>query len=1101
MRANFSDILFFTSRIFLAIESIIPVVSDITKGVEIIGDVKESVNRTQRHYHKRTSDIITNEILDEKIYETRGQAIKLLLEKSIEISVHENWKEIKNINPEDLISFIKERLNYNVSINRDYDIEIIRLTGEDAEKAEVPEIKLCRAINTNFSKLFNHIREENAAVIVEIEDLKNVDRNLKEQIERLSNRLDNLYKPLSTKIPELPKNCTPRYEATNKIASLLEKERIVFLSGEGGSGKTTLAALVAAYLKDSYSIAWLNINNTIKYENERYFSSIGKAFSQSFSQYASPKNSKNLKDYEVRHAFATFLNKGPVFLIIDMNTIELKKEDLTFLIEPHDEKTKKYLPFPYSWRFLILIRKSGEIEKTYPIIDLNKNNTDFRMSDDEIVEQLNKSIKFLNPDYSYMEYLLSDLAEYANGNPLIASHIANEINYYSESTLHPITKLQKRLYLEDSSYYFSRLMNVLNFKGDDSRWEEDLYYFLKLCVILPSDPLSHPYLVFGKSDRAKRAYEVLKNAEIIKEEKRGIICHDEIKNAIAMTFFNTLICTENDKDKNLGLKNTQLCDFLFSLSTKAEDEEESFTTRLTEEIKELKGTDPEILKHKVEPLIMNIFYLFGLLSDENYYQKYEENEYISSIENPERAVGILKLFISALSSFQTGLISKKTIKNVTSFVLLYLKSFSLENIFPYLSEKASFLLSRCIDGKDLGASLKRHALNLALIRMKDDKSAALDASTYVTSYLYSVANSNVSGYDDFLFKFYAIIAIYTKDDIQNKINDEGLFIYETYKKIANNLNILKGTSSAVCRARTIDNFAGSLGSYGYYSLQLIIKRNNYEMMKSSLAENITLALDDLESHYRKGSDINIQKLRKLISTLSYDERDSIAFRLNNYAYSIMDLEFWLDDIEFFSEADVYLNMSKFIYKGLDSENAMINLKALAIYYSRKALRCYGKEREDTLAYLQMNFNSFTSLYSEFARLKKDWFKEDEDFADTIAEETRSIYLEKLYLENKITKEEFLYQSIKYLNTVSKGTTFFRHLKFLKDCKITDKKEFHAKDSVITYYNVHTKPLFEPIFISECKAHKETISWPIDASEYRNVLEKLSEEYIESFNTK
>ena len=88
-----------------------------------------------------------------------------------------------------------------------------------------------------------------------------------------------------------------------------------------------------------------------------------------------------------------------------------------------------------------------------------------------------------------------------------------------------------------------------------------------------------------------------------------------MKNAISNYFFGTFIISSDPKKKRLGLENMELMNFLISLSSPGRFEKESILERLSGEITALEGADPEIRRHKIEPLIINMCKLSGLLGN------------------------------------------------------------------------------------------------------------------------------------------------------------------------------------------------------------------------------------------------------------------------------------------------------------------------------------------------------------------------------------------------------------------------------------------------------------------------------------------------------
>lgn len=1113
MKADIKDIILYSSRIFMAVQEIIPVVSEVSKAVSIVGNLRSAIDRCKRHYHKKTSDLISDEAIDRKLENAREQAIEVLLEKAIEKSLHDQWKTVRDVDPEMISGYIRAHLNRSCRFDRNGNIEIIHVVGETKDEGGDAIERLCMEINKNFSDMFKTINEENAALVIEIEDLKRVDESIADSIEHLSRRLGNLYSPLSTSLPMLPDKCIARHHVVARLGDIIERERLCFFSGEGGSGKTTLARLVCDALSDRYAIAWISIDNNSVLEEKKswYHSMVGREFCVMFGRLAYPTFSQfgkgSVTDYEVRQAFSTFMRKGPTLLVVDMNTIDFTHADYDFLLTPAEEKGVEYSGFPSDWRFLILTRKVPEYKGEGKIIDFNSSDSSgklrlsARMSKDEIVEQLASEIRYLNTDYSYTDYMLSDLADYAKGNPLLASHLANEVNYYSEKTVKPIMTLQRRL-VESSGWtgddVFSRLMNILDFESGQSRWGDDIYDYLKLCIILPTEPLAHPHLVFGESAHSKERFEILKRAGILRETKTGVICHDQVKNAISSYFFDTFVVSQKAENKRLGEDNPALMEFLLSLSEHGRYEERSLVERLSCEIMSLKGVNPEIRRHKIEPLVISIFSLSGLIGNDRYYELFGQGGRIGRYYDKDRMVPLLSLFECAMYVLKGGLLTSSVLRNVSAYILICLKTFEILSENPLLYERCCFILSRNQnDSKDLGASLKFEALSLALERMKKDSQASLDAVTYATSYLFSRANAGITGYDDFMLKFYAYLAIAEKDGIDVMAEGESRNIHAMYREIEEHMEEIADTDVIVQKSRILDNFAGGLGAYGFYDLQCELKEKNYQMLKAGLSNEVLMASEILEKRfigYDEDSDLSL--CGRIFSLLDYESRDALAFRLNNLGYSIMDLSYWAGTGDLL-KAEGYLLSSRFIYKGMENENASINLKALMTYYLRMALmEKDAMRRAEFLDSAEAYLNAFSKAYSAFKGVPRKWFTDDIEKKDDIAIETRSLFIEKEYLAGKITKEEAFAQTLKWSGYVKKGAALFRHLRFLEIAGISSDRRIILSDVLKSYYEVHVAIPFEKDFNAECRLHENTRGWNLDCFFYRDGLKRLYSKYVE-----
>ena len=1112
-RTNISDIILYSSRIFLAVREVIPVISELSKGISLIGNLRSAIDLCRKHYHGKTARMLNDEVIESKLSDARMQAVAVLLEKAIEKSVDDLWSDVKEIKIDILVKYIREHLNMDCRFTRGNRMEIVRVkTGEDEKYGKDLE-RLCATINDNFSQMFSTITAENASTVIEIEDLRRVDEEISLMIESLSKRLDSLYSPLRSELPSLPERCIYRYSVLSEVEDLFcSGVRLCFLQGEGGSGKTTLARQVCDYLAGRYSVSWITVdNNSFAGEKKAwYHSSVGREFSIVFGRLAFPTFSQfgrgGISDFEIRDAFSSYMNKGPSLVVFDMNTVPFTRNDYDFLFTTQG----KLRPFPPSWRFLVLVRNTPEHIGEGVVIDFDKRDGSLshfrsaRMSRDEIYEQLASEIRYFNPEYSYFDYMLSDLADYADGNPLLASHMANEINYYSQQTVQPITTLKKRLFSPsgwNTDDVFDKLMSILDFTRGDSRWGDDITDYLKLCILLPTEPLAHPHLIFGRSGHAKERMRILISSGVLRETKAGIICHDQVKNAISNYFFGTFIISSDPKKKRLGLENMELMNFLISLSSPGRFEKESILERLSGEITALEGADPEIRRHKIEPLIINMFMLSGLLGNSIYFDLFSHNGQVMHEPFKGDILPLLALFGKAVYILKGGLLSKDVILNVSSFISLLLKDVPSSASSQILDEQSSFMiaLSRG-DTYERGSELKKKALSSALKRINTDPRAALDACTYATSYLYSRANSAINGYDDFMMKFYAYLAISESEDLPVCAKGESEEIYGIYRKIGKAFGKLQERRVPILKSRILDNFAGGLGAYGFFHLQKDLKEQNYELLKSGFPSEVAEAVEVIEQSYSQNpDDVDRKPALKICKMLDYDSRDALAFRLNNLGYSILDLEYW--DCGPSSEnlkAEGCLLSSRLIFKGIISNNSCINLKTLFIYYLRNAL--FEKDesrRRDYLADANSYFFSFLDAYSRYAGIRRDWVETDIDTDDDIALEARSLFLQKRFLEKGISEEELIFATRAWCSKVKKGAAIFRHLRFLELCGIDVEEKFSISPSIESYYLLHVDIPFKKDFIRECSQNSLTSKWCLDSESYRNGLVRIHSKYVKS----
>ena len=159
MKADIKDIILYSSRIFMAVQEIIPVVSEVSKAVSIVGNLRSAIDRCKRHYHKKTSDLISDEAIDRKLGNAREQAIEVLLEKAIEKSLHDQWKTVRDVDPEMISGYIRAHLNRSCRFDRNGNIEIIHVVGETKDEGGDAIERLCMEINKNFSDMFKTINE------------------------------------------------------------------------------------------------------------------------------------------------------------------------------------------------------------------------------------------------------------------------------------------------------------------------------------------------------------------------------------------------------------------------------------------------------------------------------------------------------------------------------------------------------------------------------------------------------------------------------------------------------------------------------------------------------------------------------------------------------------------------------------------------------------------------------------------------------------------------------------------------------------------------------------------------------------------------------
>lgn len=1112
MKTDIKDIISYSTTIFMAVQEVIPVVSNIVDAVKMIGNVRAAVDRCRRFYHKKTSDRISDEAIDKKIGDARSRALEILLGKAVEKTVHDCWSIARTVEPYELSSYIKTHLNNGSAIRHGTDFEIIRIgTGdEDGFRHEV--LSICRAVNDNFSRMYNTISAENASVVMEIEDIKRMDEQLAVSLEGLSKRLDNLYSPLETALPPLPEGCIARYHVVSRLAETIRTGRLCFFSGEGGSGKTTLARLVCDMLSAEYAVAWLGVDNNACLDRKKtwYHSVVGREFSIMFGRLAFPSFSqfgKNaITDYEIRDSFSSSLSKGPTLLVVDMNTVGFTRDDYDFLMGTEEEVCDgPYAPFPDDWRFLVLTRKKPDAGFDGCVVDFGTGGNSSpvagsaRMTKDEIVEQLAAGIRYIDTDYGYVDYMLSDLADYAKGNPLLASHLACEVNYYSDKTVQPIMAVRRRL-LENKSGWtgddvFSRLMNILDFGNGGTRWGDDISEYLKLCILLPTEPLAHPHVVFGESRYSLDKVGILKDAGILRETRSGIICHDQIKNAISGYFFGTMVVSRDDEGRNLGLGNAKLMDFLLSLTTPLENEERSFSERLTCEILGLKGADPEIRRHKVEPLVINLFMLAGLVGDGRYFELLEENKRFPCRLDNVRAVALFNLFETAMYVLKGGAIPTYMTKNVSSFILSYLKSFSLVKENRLLYERCCFILSLALtDRMDLGTDLKREAMEYALQRMDSDCGAAVDAAMYATSYLFSRANYKITGYDDFMMKFHAYLAILGDDGTEVHATGESKTIHEVYTRIGRCLDRIGGSDAVVQKSRILDNFAGGLGAYGYFRLQYALKSMNYHQVRSGLDADVEKACAILEDYYlRFDLDADLDWAKRVFSLMGYEMRDALAFRLNNLGYAMMDLALW-EDPAFLDGAEGYLLASRSVYRGLENNNSRMNLKALLIYQLRKAV-LKEEERAGALESAEAYLDSFAKAYCAGTGTAPGWYMSDEGCVDDVALEVRSLYLEKLFLEGRISADGLAGLTRSWARRVRKGTPFFNHMRFLDQMKVPVDGGFEVSEGIRFFASSRIGPGFRRDFSEECLRHAATRDWNLSNHGFVEAMEGLYARYV------
>ncbi len=1114
MKTDIKDIVSYSTAIFMAVQEVIPVISNIVDAVKMIGNVRSAVDRCRRHYHQKASDRISDEIIDEKIGDARTRAVEILLGKAVEKTVHDCWGMVKTVEPGELSSYIRDRLGSCSDMRRGTDLEIIHIRAGDEDKFRPCVLNVCKAVNDNFSKMYNTVSTENASLVIEIEDMKRIDERLAESLEGLSKRLDNLYSPLDTALPPLPEGCVARYHVVSRLAETIRTGRLCFFSGEGGSGKTTLARLVCDMLSSQYAVAWVGVDNNARIDRRKtwYHSVVGREFSIMFGRLAFPSFSQfgnnAVSDYEIRDAFSSCLSKGPTLLVVDMNTVCFTKDDYDFLMGTETcQEGGPYAPFPDDWRFLVLTRKLPDAGFDGCMVDFGVEGNGVprtvagsaRMTKDEIVEQLAAGIRYIDTDYGYVDYLLSDLADYADGNPLLASHLACEVNYYSDKTVQPIMSLRRRLLKNGSGWtgddVFSRLMNILDFGNGGTRWGDDIAEYLKLCVLLPTEPLAHPHVVFGESRYSLDKVGLLKEAGILRETRAGIICHDQIKNAISGYFFGTMVVSRNDDERMLGINNGKLMDFLLSLTIPLGHEERSLADRLAGEILGLKGADPEIRRHKVEPLVINLFMLAGLMDDTRYFELFEQGGGFPCRLDDDRAVALFKLFETALYVLKGGSIPSSMIKNVSSFILSYLKGFSIVSDNLLLYERCCFMLALTLtDRGDLGADLKKEAMEYALQRMASDCNAAVDAAMYATSYLFSRANFNMNGYDDFMMKFHAYLAILGDDGVKVRATGESGTIHEVYTRISRCLDRVGGTDAVVQKSRILDNFAGGLGAYGYFQLQYDLKMRNYLEVRAGLEPEAGRACSVLEDYYlRFDLDADLAWAKRVFPLMDYELRDALAFRLNNLGYAMMDLALW-EDPSFLDGAEGCLLASRSVYRGLENNNSNMNLKALLINQLRKAV--LDKDgRAGALESAGAYLDSFAKAYRARTGIAPGWYMSDEGCVDDVALEVRSLYLEKLFLEGRISSDELVGMTRSWARRVRKGTPFFNHMRFLEQMDVEVDVKFEVPDVIRFFASSRIGPGFHRDFSEECLRHVATRDWNLSNRGFAEGIKGLYARYV------